>query len=482
MNEFYKLPDVSLLKKLHNTDEPISMENVNEIKERIAQVLGHFDIGFSSIVQTVGPSFTLFEITLAHGVRMGKVRCLEDDIALSIASVGIRIIAPIPGKGTLGIEVPHQRPSIVQMCDVAPSLKIQGMDMDLPVILGKTITGETNVLDLSKAPHILIGGASGRGKSSTIQTLIVSLLLKKNPDELKFVIVDTKKTEYNVYEVLQNHFMAGIMDEGGHIITNSDDAVQVLESLCKEMDLRYNLLKKAGCRFIKEYNDKYGKGELEPEMGHRFMPYIVLVVDEFGDLILSRGKDVELPLCRIAQLARAVGIHAIIATQRPTTNIITGSIKANFPTRFSFRVASVMDSRLVIDQSGAQQLAAPGDMLVYRGCTVAERLQAIFTDRQDIERIVKYISEQHGQACYYPLPKVKAKELEMGCVDMKRLEQLLHNEAIAEDEEDYNFDEYISDSFMSDMEREQLKKVLNQSMKDLETIRKRMNKILEMLN
>lgn len=480
MNECYRLPDVSLLKKLHHTDEPISMENVNAMKERIAQVLGHFDIGFSSIVQTVGPSFTLYEITLAHGVRMGKVRCLEDDIALSIASVGIRIIAPIPGRGTLGIEVPHQRLSIVQMNDVAGSLNIQGME--LPVILGKTITGETKVLDLSKAPHILIGGATGQGKSSIIHTLITSLLLKMNPDELKFVIVDTKKTEYNVYEVLQNHFMAGITDEGGHIITNSDDAVQVLESLCKEMDLRYNLLKKAGCRFIKEYNDKYGKGELEPEMGHRFMPYIVLVVDEFGDLILSIGKDVELPLCRIAQLARAVGIHAIIATQRPTTNIITGSIKANFSTRFSFRVASVMDSRLVIDQSGAQQLVAPGDMLVSRGCTVAERLQAIFTDRQDIERIVEYISEQHGQACYYPLPKVKAKELEMGCVDMKRLEQLLHNEAIAEDEEDDNFDEYISDSFMSDMEREQLIKVLNQSMKDLETIRKRMNKILEMLN
>ena len=480
MNECYRLPDIGLLKKLHHTDEPISMENVNAMKERIAQVLGHFDIGFSSIVQTVGPSFTLYEITLAHGVRMGKVRCLEDDIALSIASVGIRIIAPIPGKGTLGIEVPHQRPSIVQMCDVAGSLKIQSVDMELPVILGKTITGEAKVLDLSKAPHILIGGSTGRGKSSTIHTLITSLLLKKNPDELKFVIVDTKKTEYNVYELLQNHFLAGITDESGHIITDTDEAVQVLESLCEEMDFRYNLLKKAGCRFIKEYNDKFRKGELEPEMGHRFMPYIVLIVDEFGDLMLSRGKEVELPLCRIAQLARTVGIHAIIATQRPTMNIITGSIKANVPPRFSFRVSCVMDSRRLIDQSGAQQLVAPGDMLISHGYAMPERLQATFTDRLDIERIVKHISEQHGQAYYYSLPKVKAKESETVCVDMKRLEQLLHDAAIAEDEED-SFDEYTSDSFMSDMEREQLIKVLNQSMKDLETIRKRMNKILEML-
>lgn len=480
MNECYRLPDIGMLIKPHHIDEQASMENVNAMKERIAQVLSYFDIGFSSIVQTVGPSFTLYEITLAHGVRMGKVRCLEDDIALSIASVGIRIIAPIPGKGTLGIEVPHQRPSIVQMCDVAGSLKIQSVDMELPVILGKTITGKAKVLDLSKAPHILIGGSTGRGKSSTIHTLITSLLLKKNPDELKFVIVDTKKTEYNVYELLQNHFLAGITDESGHIITDTDEAVQVLESLCEEMDFRYNLLKKAGCRFIKEYNDKFRKGELEPEMGHRFMPYIVLIVDEFGDLMLSRGKEVELPLCRIAQLARTVGIHAIIATQRPTMNIITGSIKANFPTRFSFRVACVMDSRLLIDQSGAQQLVAPGDMLISHGYAMPERLQATFTDRLDIERIVKHISEQHGQAYYYSLPKVKAKESETVCVDMKQLEQLLHDAAIAEDEED-SFDEYTSDSFMSDMEREQLIKVLNQSMKDLETIRKRMNKILEML-
>lgn len=406
----YKLPEIGLQTEWEQA-ESITEEEVSQKKQRIEDVLRHFQIGFDSITETVGPSYTLYEITLAQGIRMGKVRCLEDDIALSIASVGIRIIAPIPGKGTLAIEIPHDHPCTIPMQSVAGSEDFQNTAMKLPMVLGMDVDGKPMLMDLAKAPHILIGGATGQGKSSLIHTLITSLLLKKKPDELKFVIIDSKRTEYAIYETLCNHFLTGLPGEGKHIITDTDKAVLVLEYLCQEMDVRYDLLKKSGCRNIKEYNAKNEKGEWVIGKEHRFMPYIVLVVDDFGDLMLTGGKDIELPLCRIAQLARAVGIHAIIATQRPTTNIITGTIKANFPARIAFRVAAMMDSRTILDRSGAQQLTGPGDMLVSHGRVESKRLQAVFTDRQDMVNIVQHITAQHSFTPTYPFLDYRVKKL-----------------------------------------------------------------------
>jgi len=422
----YKLPEIGLQTEWEQA-ESITEEEVSQKKQRIEDVLRHFQIGFDSITETVGPSYTLYEITLAQGVRMGKVRCLEDDIALSIASVGIRIIAPIPGKGTLGIEIPHDHPCTIPMQSVAGSEDFQNTDMKLPMVLGMDVDGKPMLMDLAKAPHILIGGATGQGKSSLIHTLITSLLLKKKPDEMKFVIIDSKRTEYAIYETLCNHFLTGLSGEGKHIITDTDKAVQVLECLCQEMDVRYDLLKKSGCRNINEYNAKNEKGEWVIGKEHRFMPYIVLVVDDYADMMLSRGKDVELPLCRIAQLARAVGIHAIIATQRPTTNIITGTIKANFPVRIAFRVAAMMDSRTILDRSGAQQLTGPGDMLVSHGRIESERLQAVFTDRQDIKNIVQHISAQQSHTSTYPLPEDKVNESIINDENSRKVERLFQN-------------------------------------------------------
>ena len=416
----YKLPDIGLQTEWEQA-ESTTEEEVNQKQKRIEDVLRHFNIEFSSINPTVGPSYTLYEITLAQGVRMGQVRCLEDDIALSIASVGVRIIAPIPGKGTLGIEIPHDHPCTIPMHSVAGSTDFQNTDMKLPMVLGMGVDGKPELMDLAKAPHILIGAATGQGKSSLIHTFITSLLLKKKPDELKFVIIDSKRTEYAIYEPLCNHFLIGLPGGGERIITDTDKAVQMLEYLCEEMDVRYDLLKKAGCRNIKEYNARNEKGKWVIGKEHRFMPYIVLVVDDFADLMLSRGKDVELPLCRIAQLGRAVGIHAIIATQRPTTNIITGTIKANFPARVAFRVAAMMDSRTILDRSGAQQLTGPGDMLVSHGRVESKRLQAAFTDREDITSIVQHISAQHSDTSTYLLPKAKVKESPYADVDIRKV-------------------------------------------------------------
>ena len=416
----YKLPDSGLLTRW-NLAESVTEEEVSQKKQHIEDVLRHFNIGFSSINPTIGPSFTLYEITLAKGVRLGQVRSLEDDIALSIASVGVRVIAPISGKGTLGIEIPHDHPCTIPMHSVAGSTDFQNTDMKLPMALGMDVDGKPVLMDLAKAPHILITGATGQGKSSLIHTLIASLLMKKRPDELEFVIIDSKRTEYAIYEPLCNHFLTGLPGDGGRIITDTDKAVQVLECLCQEMDDRYDLLKKSGCRNIKEYNAKIENGDLVKGREHRFMPYIVLVVDDYADLMLSRGKDVELPLCRIAQLARAVGIHTIIATQRPTTNIITGSIKANFPARVAFRVAAMMDSRTILDRSGAQQLTGPGDMLVSHGRVGTKRVQAIFTDRQDMENILQHISSQHCHTSAYPLPEAKVKESPHADVDIRQV-------------------------------------------------------------
>jgi len=421
--ENYKFPHLNLLDHYDETDNNIDMEEQNANKDRIIEVLRSFDIEISSIKASVGPTVTLYEITPAQGIRIAKIRNLEDDIALSIAALGIRIIAPIPGKGTIGIEVPNAKPRIVPMQAILNSKKFQETTMELPIALGKTITNEVYMVDLAKAPHMLIAGATGQGKSVGLNAIVTSLLYKKHPAELKFVIVDPKKVEFSVYAPIEKHFLAKLPDGDDAIITDVTKVVQTLNSLCVEMDTRYDLLKKAGCRNVKEYNAKFIERKLNPEKGHHFMPYIVIIIDEFGDLIMTAGKEVELPICRIAQLARAVGIHAIIATQRPTTNIITGTIKANFPARVAFRVAAMMDSRTILDRSGAQQLIGKGDMLYLQGNDPV-RVQCAFVDTPEVERIANYISKQQGYPTAFELPEVESEEGESSAseVDMTRLD------------------------------------------------------------
>jgi S-DNA-T family DNA segregation ATPase FtsK/SpoIIIE len=398
--ENYKFPTLDLLNQYEDNGPNIDMEEQNANKDRIIKVLRSFGIEISSIKASVGPTITLYEITPAEGVRISKIRNLEDDIALSLSALGIRIIAPIPGKGTIGIEVPNANPRIVPMQSILNSKKFQETTMELPIALGKTITNEVFMVDLAKAPHMLVAGATGQGKSVGLNAIVTSLLYKKHPAELKFVIVDPKKVEFSVYTPIERHFLAKLPDGEDAIITDVSKVVQTLNSLCIEMDTRYDLLRKAGCRNIKEYNAKFISRQLNPEKGHRFMPYIVIIIDEFGDLIMTAGKEVELPICRIAQLARAVGIHAIIATQRPTTNIITGTIKANFPARVAFRVAAMMDSRTILDRSGAQQLIGKGDMLYLQGNDPV-RVQCAFVDTPEVERIANYISKQQGYPTHY---------------------------------------------------------------------------------
>ena len=428
--ENYKFPHLNLLDHYDDTDNGIDMEEQNANKDRIIEVLRSFDIEISSIKASVGPTVTLYEITPAQGVRIAKIRNLEDDIALSIAALGIRIIAPIPGKGTIGIEVPNAKPRIVPMQAILNSKKFQETTMELPIALGKTITNEVYMVDLAKAPHMLIAGATGQGKSVGLNAIVTSLLYKKHPAELKFVIVDPKKVEFSVYAPIEKHFLAKLPDGDDAIITDVTKVVQTLNSLCVEMDTRYDLLKKAGCRNVKEYNAKFIERKLNPEKGHHFMPYIVIIIDEFGDLIMTAGKEVELPICRIAQLARAVGIHAIIATQRPTTNIITGTIKANFPARVAFRVAAMMDSRTILDRSGAQQLIGKGDMLYLQGNDPV-RVQCAFVDTPEVERIANYISKQQGYPCAFELPEVQSEEGESSAtdVDMTRLDPMFREAA-----------------------------------------------------
>ena len=429
--ELYKFPTLDLLKTYPDDGPSIDMEEQTANKNRIIQVLRSFGIEISSIKANVGPTVTLYEITPAEGVRISKIRNLEDDIALSLSALGIRIIAPIPGKGTIGIEVPNASPKIVPMSSVLASKKFQESTYELPIALGKTITNEVFMVDLAKAPHMLVAGATGQGKSVGLNAIVTSLLYKKHPSELKFVIIDPKKVEFAIYAPIEKHFLAKLPDAEDAIITDVTKVVQTLNSLCVEMDTRHDLLKKAGCRNIKEYNAKFINRQLNPANGHKFMPYIVIIIDEFGDLIMTAGKEVELPICRIAQLARAVGIHAIIATQRPTTNIITGTIKANFPARVAFRVASMMDSRTILDRPGAQQLIGKGDMLYLQGNDPV-RVQCAFVDTPEVERISEYISKQQGYPTAFELPEYVDENAEpsgAADVDMNRLDPMFEEAA-----------------------------------------------------
>ncbi len=404
--EHYKFPTLSLLQQSDEGEQPVvDKAEQHAYKERIINVLRNFGVEISSIKATVGPTITLFEVTPAPGVRINKIRNLEDDIALSLSALGIRIIAPIPGKGTIGIEVPNKNPRIVLMESIINTRKFQESTFDLPIALGKTITNEVFMVDLAKMPHLLVAGATGQGKSVGLNAIITSLLYKKHPSELKFVMVDPKKVEFSIYSPIEKHFLAKIPDEAEDpIITDVTKVVQTLKSLCQLMDQRYILLKMAKVRNIKEYNAKFKSRQLNPDKGHDYMPYIVVIIDEFGDLIMTAGKEVELPIARIAQLARAVGIHMVIATQRPTTNIITGTIKANFPARMAFKVMSQIDSRTILDQSGANQLIGKGDMLFLAGNTPV-RVQCAYVDTQEVEKINDFISHQQGYLSAFELPE-----------------------------------------------------------------------------
>ena len=402
---FYKFPTIPLLKHYEDNGPAIDMVEQNANKDRIINVLRNFGVEISSIKATIGPTITLYEVTPAPGVRINKIRNLEDDIALSLSALGIRIIAPIPGKGTIGIEVPNKNPLIVSMESIINTRKFQDSTFELPIALGKTITNEVFMVDLAKMPHLLVAGATGQGKSVGLNAIITSLLYKKHPAELKFVMIDPKKVEFSIYAPIERHFLAKIPDENEDpIITDVTKVVQTLKSRCQLMDHRYDLLKKAKVRNIKEYNAKFKARQLPQALGHDFMPYIVVIIDEFGDLIMTAGKEVEMPIARIAQLARAVGIHMVIATQRPTTNIITGTIKANFPARMAFKVMSQIDSRTILDQSGANQLVGKGDMLFLCGNTPT-RVQCAFVDTPEVEKINEFISEQQGYLEAFELPE-----------------------------------------------------------------------------
>lgn len=400
----YNMPTFDLLKKSSANEISIDEEEQNANKQRIIETLNNYGIKISSIKATIGPTVTLYEIIPEAGVRIAKIRNLEDDIALSISAIGIRIIAPIPGKGTIGIEVPNKEAKIVSMHSIIASRKFQESKYDLPIGLGRTISNEVFMIDLAKMPHILVAGATGQGKSVGLNVIITSLLYKKHPSQLKFVLIDPKKVEFNIYAGIEKHFLAKLPDHDDAIVTDISKVVQTLKSVTKEMENRYTLLQKAHTRNIKEYNAKFISRQLSPLNGHYYMPYIVVIVDEFGDLIMTAGKEVELPIARIAQLARAVGIHMIIATQRPSTNVITGIIKANFPARIAFKVASVYDSRTIIDCPGANQLIGLGDMLFSQGSDLI-RVQCAFVATEEIENICGYIEKQQGYPEAYPLPE-----------------------------------------------------------------------------
>ena len=406
----YRYPGLDLLNKDPNDGKPyVDMEEVKAHNEEIVKVLKSFGIDIREIKATVGPTITLYEITPAEGIRITKIRNLEDDIALRLSALGVRIIAPIPGKGTIGIEVPNKKRHNVSMESLLNSRKFQETKFDLPIALGKTITNEVFMADLTKIPHLLVAGATGQGKSVGLNVIITSLLYKKHPNELKLVLIDPKKVEFSVYAPIADHFMAQVDDDDEPIITDVTKVVRTLKSLCTLMDHRYDLLKLAGARNIKEYNDKYLRHKLNPEHGHEFMPYIVVIIDEFGDLIMTAGKEVEMPIARIAQLARAVGIHMIIATQRPTTSIITGNIKANFPGRIAFKVSSMMDSRIILDRPGANQLIGMGDMLYLNG-NEPTRVQCAFINTPEIIQINEYIAKQSGPTSPMQLPEPKNDE------------------------------------------------------------------------
>ena len=433
--ENYRYPTLDLLKKYDNDGKPyIDMAEQNANKDRIVSVLRTFGVEISSIKATVGPTITLYEITLAPGVRITKVKNLEDDIALSLAALGIRIIAPMPGRGTVGIEVPNAKPSIVSMESILNSKKFQESQMELPCAVGKTITNEVYMFDLAKAPHLLVAGATGQGKSVGLNAIITSLLYKKHPAELKIVLVDPKKVEFSIYNPLINHFLAKVPDEEADpIITDVTKVVRTLNSLCKLMDTRYDLLKEVRAKNIKEYNQKFMDRKIPPRGGHGYMPYIVVIIDEFGDLIMTAGKEIEMPIARIAQLARAVGIHMIIATQRPTTTIITGNIKANFPARIAFKVSAGIDSKTILDRTGAQQLIGRGDMLFLNGSEPV-RVQCAFVDTPEVERINEFIASQQSYNMPFELPEPDMPEADIDGggdreVDMVHLDPLFEDAA-----------------------------------------------------
>lgn len=413
----YKYPTLELLNIYDSGDIQVSKEELKMNKDKIVETLVNFKIGINSIKATIGPTVTLYEIVPEAGVKISKIKNLEDDIALNLAALGIRIIAPIPGKGTIGIEVPNKNREMVGIRSVLSTEKFLKSDRELPVVLGKTISNEVLLGDLTKMPHLLMAGATGQGKSVGINVILASLLYKKHPSQLKFILVDPKKVELSLYNKIERHFLAKLPNNEDAIITDTRQVVHTLNSLCIEMDNRYNLLKDAGARNLKEYNAKFVKRRLNPENGHRYLPYIVLVMDELADLMMTAGKEVETPIARLAQLARAIGIHLIVATQRPSVNVITGIIKANFPTRLSFRVTSKVDSRTILDTGGAEQLVGMGDMLYSQGSDIV-RLQCPFVDTEEIEKICEFIGSQRGYESAYELPEYEGEESSASVVDL----------------------------------------------------------------
>ncbi len=407
----YKMPPIQLLKEheAENANKKVSDEELQNNKKRIIDTLANYKIKIDKIKATIGPTVTLYEIVPAPGIRISKIKNLEDDIALSLAALGIRIIAPIPGRGTIGIEVPNRHPDIVSMRSLITSRAFLEANYDLPVALGRTISGDPYVFDLARAPHLLVAGATGQGKSVGLNVIITSLLYRKHPAELKFVFVDPKKVELALYSKLEKHYLAIIPDAEESIITDTDKVVNTLNSLTIEMDRRYDLLNSAHVRFVNEYNEKFKSRKLNPEKGHRFLPYIVLIIDEFADLIMTAGKNIEYPLTRLAQMGRAIGIHLVIATQRPTTNIITGTIKGNFPTRVAFKVTAMIDSRTILDSPGANQLVGRGDMLIGSGSDLT-RIQCAFIDTSEVEAITNYIASQQSYPMPFFLPEYTGEE------------------------------------------------------------------------
>lgn len=426
----YKYPSLDLLAQHSGEKIVMDQSELEANKSQIMKTLKNYDIDIQKIFATVGPTVTLYEIVPAAGVRISRIKNLEDDIALSLSALGIRIIAPIPGKGTIGIEVPNVKKSIVGMRSLLASDKFQKNDFALPIALGKKIDNENFIVDLATMPHLLMAGATGQGKSVGLNAILVSLLYKKHPSQLKFVLVDPKKVELSLYRIIEKHFLAKLPGEDDAIITDTRKVVNTLNALCIEMDERYDLLKDAGCRNIREYNEKFVSRRLNPEKGHKFLPFIVLVIDEFADLIMTAGKEIETPIARLAQLARAIGIHLIVATQRPSVNIITGTIKANFPARIAFKVSSKVDSRTILDIGGAEQLIGRGDMLVsYQG--EVTRVQCVFVDTPEVEKVAEFIGEQQGYPSAFELPEVvDEKDMEDREVDLLSKDPLF-NEAAA---------------------------------------------------
>ena len=425
----FSFPSMDLLKTYQIGNREVDMQEQTENKDRIISTLKNYGVEITSIKATVGPTITLYEIIPQAGVRISRIRNLEDDIALSLSALGIRIIAPMPGKGTIGIEVPNKDPQIVSMQSVIASKRFKECNYDLPVALGRTITNEIFMFDLCKMPHLLVAGATGQGKSVGLNAIITSLLYKKHPSEMKMVLIDPKMVEFNIYSTIEKHYLAKLPDSEKAIITDVTQVTQTLNSLTKEMDDRYELLMQAHVRNIKEYNKKFVKRRLNPNKGHRYLPYIVVVIDEYGDLIMTAGKEIEMPIARIAQKARAVGMHMVIATQRPTTNIITGTIKANFPARMAFRVTSNIDSRTILDMGGANQLIGRGDMLFSQGSDLI-RIQCAFVDTPEVEGIAQYIGKQRGYESAFQLPEyVIESEKTPGAVDMNERDALFDEAA-----------------------------------------------------